>query len=143
MSEELFPGFTDLLQGWVLKKGPARAPQRVAESDVEDLAKASIDTLRQRVTGEAGADWGSLQALTDGWLVQRQKGEKPSPLGEEDFRFLVTFVLEGLSAPRQKAIQLSPLEEVEQESAVTSGDESQIAQEDPFKFAREHLARAL
>ncbi|MBR0558708.1 hypothetical protein [Neokomagataea anthophila] len=137
MSQELLPGFKEMLQGWVLKKGPARAPQRITDADADEIARASIEALHQRVIGEG---WGSLETLTQGWLVQRQKGQKPSPVGEEDFRAFTLLVLRGLSAPQGKAEEGAV---VQAEEEGVEGAESEEVPEDTFRFAREHLARAL
>lgn len=140
MSQELLPGFMDLLQEWVLKKGPARAPQRMTEADVDDVARASIEALHERVIGDG---WGRLEELTQGWLVQRKKGEKPSPLGEDDFRWFVLFVLKGLSTS-QSASDNAEAASLDGDEPSDEGVESEVVRDDdPFRFAREHLARAL
>ena len=138
MSQELLPGLKELLQGWVLKKGPARAPQRITDVDADEIARASIDALHQRVIGEG---WGNLETLTQGWLVQRQKGEQPSSLGEEDFRSFTLLVLRGLSASRGKTEEDSVV--FEGQGAVDTLDQGGTPEHDTFRFAREHLARAL
>ncbi|WP_245642002.1 hypothetical protein [Neokomagataea thailandica] len=120
-----------------MKKAPDRAPQRVTDADVEDIARASIEALHQRVVGDG---WGRLEILTQGWLVQRQKGQKPSALGEEDFRAFTLIVLHGLSAPRGITPVAAHGVEGDEPAEVTAQDGEA---EDMFRFAREHLARAL
>ncbi|EHH68225.1 hypothetical protein GMO_15750 [Gluconobacter morbifer G707] len=73
-------------------------------------------------------DWQELRALTASWLVQRSRGKAPSPLGEEDFRTIVGIVQDPLSG-----------------SGIPDADEtsSPPLSDDPYHYAREHLARCL
>ena len=64
MSFEILPGLRDIVQSWVVKKEVSLPPRRLTDEDIEVLAKASIETLKQRAVGELASEWGSLQNLT-------------------------------------------------------------------------------
>lgn len=139
MSFEMLPGLHDIVHRWVVKKDTSLMPQRLNEEDVEALAKATIETLKQRAVGEPVSEWGALQALTAKWIVQRERGQMPFALTTSDFENFVRLALEGFLMPvevpveQQDASQIVP-EELQKTAAPDA---------DAFRFAREHLARCL
>lgn len=66
-----------MTRDWIVKTGPA-APRPLA--DVEYTALASCL--------EQGNAAGELRNLTRGWIIQRMKGARPSPLTEEEIVLL-------------------------------------------------------
>jgi len=155
MPAELLPGLGHLLQGWVVKKTSSLAPQRLTCDEVEQLAAASIETLAQKALGEVHQEWGSLADLTQGWIVQRVQGTAPSVLGAEDYRQLVRYALEcftqrdsGTELPSQEtgtSVQdLIANENIDENEVLPDGRNVRaVLMEDPFYFAREHLALSL
>lgn len=164
MSVEILPALHALAEGWVVKKDPSIPPQRLVPEDFDQLARASVETMIQRALGYEGSEWGSLERLTRGWVVQRERGEAPAPLNDHDYRKLVRFVLEGLAQDRipgkdsksgknpDATSNEVPLTTPEALLAyVPETDErlpdgrliADVLKEDPFYFAREHLAQSL
>ncbi|WP_215750062.1 MULTISPECIES: hypothetical protein [unclassified Gluconobacter] len=136
MSGEMLPGLAVLVEGWVIKKDATLAPQRMTSDDIEDLAKATVETLKERALGDVENGWGSLQALTSGWVVQRERGKVPTSLGKEDFRKFVMLALEGMAQQSSGASVLG--DDVDEVSI-----EDEAPSLDAFRFAREHLQRCL
>jgi len=139
MSFEILPGLRDIVQSWVVKKEVSLSPRRLTEEDIDVLAKASIETLKQRAVGEQASEWGNLQTLTTSWIVQRQRGHIPFSLTSEEYRMFVELALKGLLTPvRVIEASQNPVE-------VSDGmsQDTVILDEDAFRFAREHLARCL
>jgi len=136
MSGEMLPGLAVLVEGWVIKKDATLAPQRMTSDDIQDLAKATVETLKERALGDVENGWGSLQTLTGGWVVQRERGKVPTPLGKEDFRKFVMLALEGMAQQSSGASVLS--DDVDEVSI-----EDEAPSLDAFRFAREHLQRCL
>lgn len=139
MSFEILPGLRDIVQSWVVKKEVSLPPRRLTDEDIEVLAKASIETLKQRAVGELASEWGSLQNLTASWIVQRQKGQIPFPLKTEEYRMFVELALRGLLTPVRVIEAPQNPGEVSDEMS----QEAVVLEEDAFRFAREHLARCL
>ncbi|GAD10192.1 hypothetical protein GFGA_1d0655 [Gluconobacter frateurii NBRC 103465] len=139
MSFEILPGLRDIVQSWVVKKEVFLPPRRLTDEDIEVLAKASIETLKQRAVGELASEWGSLQTLTASWIVQRQRGQIPFPLRSEEYRVFVELALKGLLTP-VRVIE-APQNPVEVSDGMSQ--DAVLLDEDAFRFAREHLARCL
>lgn len=136
MSGEMLPGLAVLVEGWVIKKDATLAPQRMTSDDIQDLAKATVETLKERALGDVENGWGSLQTLTGGWVVQRERGKVPTPLSKEDFRKFVMLALEGMAQQSSGSSVLS--DDVDDVSL-----EDEAPSPDAFRFAREHLRRCL
>lgn len=161
MSVEILPALRALVDGWVVKTSTSTPPQRLTSQELDMLARASIETLTQRALGTADGEWGSLEEVTRGWVVQRQRGDTPGPLGEEEYRKFVKFVLDGLSRARPTSSPQGEGGDQEAEQAQAAGDEladytpetddvlpdgrrvADVLRDDPFYFAREHLALSL
>lgn len=161
MSVEVLPALRALVHGWVVKKSTATPPQRLAADDLDRLARASIETLTQRALGTEDGEWGSLEEVTRGWVVQRSRGDTPGPMVADDYRQFVRFVLEGLS--REQPVGTSTTTDIDGDGLEkSSGGEdlssyapetdellpdgrrvADVLREDPFYFAREHLALSL
>ncbi|QHI95023.1 hypothetical protein GT348_00685 [Aristophania vespae] len=150
MSLEILPALRLLVEHWVVKKAPSVPPGKLTPEDLDQLSKASIETLSQRALGTEANEWGSLETLTRGWVVQRQRGEMPTPLVEDDFRRFVRFVLEGF-AKQELTTGTEPTSMTELESFIPKKDivlpdgrkVIDVLKDDPFYFAREHLAQSL
>lgn len=139
MSFEMLPGLRDIVHRWVVKKDPTQMPLRLTDEDIEALAKASIETLRQRAVGGQASEWGNLQKLTGSWIVQRERGQMPFALTTEELQGFVRLALEGLVTPvrvpsERQDIPESPTEVIRNIETLDM---------DAFRFAREHLARCL
>lgn len=159
MSVEILPALRTLVDGWVVKKTTSAPPQRLAADDLDLLARASIETLTQRALGTEDGEWGSLEEVTRGWVVQRRRGDTPGPMVADDYRQFVRFVLEGLARERPAASSDdAATADFEQQSAgedlsvyAPESDDvlpdgrrvTDVLREDPFYFAREHLALSL
>lgn len=160
MSVEILPALRALVDGWVVKKSTSTPPQRLTSEELDMLARASIETLTQRALGIADGEWGSLEEVTRGWVVQRQRGDTPGPLGEEEYRQFVKFVLEGLSRARPTSSQGEEGDQGAEQAQAADDDladytpetddvlpdgrrVADVLREDPFYFAREHLALSL
>ncbi|WP_202405250.1 hypothetical protein [Saccharibacter sp. 17.LH.SD] len=156
MSVEVLPALRSLVESWVVKKTPSTPPRKLSADDLDQLARASIETLAQRALGTIDGEWGSLEELTQGWVVQRYRGATPGPLVEDDFRHCVRFVLEGLSRERPtdksqpSGEGVSAADEAlstfvpETDDVLPDGRKvADVLREDPFYFAREHLALSL
>lgn len=139
MSSEMLPGLRSLVHFWIVKKDPAQMPERLTDKDIEAIAKVSLDTLNQREAGQPESEWESLQKLTSGWIVQRERGQIPFPLTAEDFGKFLHLAEEGSQSlgHGSNSENIVPNEEAEVAEA------SQLPEIDPFRFAREHLARCL
>lgn len=138
MSGEMLPGLAVLVEGWVIKKDATLAPQRMTSDEIQDLAKATVETLKERALGDVENGWGSLQTLTGGWIVQRERGKVPAPLGKEDFRKFLMLALEGMARPLKSIASNHATVDSEVVEEETLSPEA-----DAFRFAREHLQRCL
>lgn len=150
MSVEILPALRVMVEHWVVKKAPSVPPEKLSPEDLNQLSMAAIETLSQRALGLETSAWGPLETVTQGWLVQRKKGEAPTPMGVDDFRRLVRFVLEGFSKQsvmtEEGAKSLADLADFGSKSEEVLPDGRRVAdvlKEDPFFFAREHLAQSL
>ncbi|KXV32902.1 hypothetical protein [Gluconobacter thailandicus] len=139
MSFEVLPGLRNIVHHWVVKKNSTLLPERLTDKDIDDLAKASIETLRQRALGDVSSEWGSLQVLTSGWIVQRERGQIPFALTTDDFRSFVKLALEGFLTP----VGIPEESQDVSEDAPKFLDKADSINIDAFRFAREHLARCL
>ncbi|MDF7673412.1 hypothetical protein PT277_00680 [Acetobacteraceae bacterium ESL0709] len=150
MPAEILPALRLMVEHWVVKKAPSVPPEKLTSEDLNHLARAAIETLSQRALGIASSAWGPLETVTRGWIVQRQKGEAPAPMGEDDFRRLVRFVLEGFSnqpvttedGPKSAA-DLAAFGAKSEETLPDGRRVADLLAKDPFFFAREHLAQSL
>lgn len=161
---EILPALRSIVDGWVIKKSPSMPPQKITSDDLDALAQASIETLTQRAFGTADGEWGRLEELTRGWIVQRQRGGTPGPMEADDFRQFIRFVFEGMTRERSGGVNDTqghtrsdtqaaeqPLEEQDLSVYLPESDEvlpdgrriTDVLREDPFYFAREHLAMSL
>ncbi|QDH15227.1 hypothetical protein E3E11_04460 [Oecophyllibacter saccharovorans] len=170
---DLTPGLRELVENWVVKTTPDHPPHRLTAEELAALARASVETMAARALGfeeqpessseapenepEAAADerdglappWGALERLTSDWLVQRERGTRPTPLSTADYRSFVRLVLKGLSCrpdARQRAEMAESLTQWIPESLATLPDGRQVEEvlkEDPLYFARQHLRASL
>ncbi|AFW01068.1 hypothetical protein BAR24_01715 [Gluconobacter oxydans] len=139
MSFEMLPGLHDIVHRWVVKKDTSLMPQRLSEEDINALAKASIETLKQRALGDLTLEWGSLQELTSSWIVQRERGQIPFSLTTEEFRSFIKLALEGFLTPVRIPLESQDISE----TILETRPEAEALDVDAFRFAREHLARCL
>lgn len=147
----MVPGLDDFIKEWVVKKDTATPPRKLTEAEKIALGRASVETMAARALGEEEAEtpWGALERMTRGWIVQRARGVRPTPLGPEDFRQFVRFVLEGLTQSvdlEERAALAETLTPFVPEIPDSLPDGRKIAdvlREDPMYFAREHLKACL
>ncbi|MCK8637827.1 hypothetical protein CO583_09050 [Parasaccharibacter sp. TMW2.1882] len=169
--------FQALVAGWIVKKSPSSAPQRLTEEDFAQLEDAA---WRSWWAGQAGAEENPaekamLKSVTEGWIVQRERGGIPGPLGEEDFRAIMNSLKpervppavpepvveaepEAVSEPDQPVLQPLPADaNIKDWRADYMPDDlgagndvlpdgravRDVLKEDPFYFARLHLALSL
>lgn len=147
MSVEILPVLRAMTEGWIVKKHSLDSPHPLSSEDLNEIAGAALDCLRERALGLADMEWGSLEKLTTAWVVQRKKGGPPSSFTQEDYRKLIGFILEGLVRnpnisevqPENLAIYVPDTDEELEDGRLVAD----VLKEDPFYFAREHLARSL
>lgn len=147
MPVEILPALRAMTEGWVVKKSPSVPPQALLSEDLNEITSAALATLKERALGLEDAEWGSLERLTSGWIVQRKKGGAPSSFTIDDYRTILRFILEGLTRnPDVAEVQAENLELYLPDTDEKLPDGRfirDVLREDPFYFAREHLALSL
>ncbi len=160
-----------LVAGWIVKKSPSSAPQRLTAEDCAQLEDAAWRSWWATQAGPEGdpAEKAMLQTVTEGWIVQRERGGMPGHLLEEDFKAITN----SLKPERVSPTVPEPVVENEPEPPVapvlpTDADiedwradympddlgagnnvlpdgraVKDVLKEDPFYFARLHLALSL
>lgn len=166
-----------LVAGWIVKKSPSSAPQRLTAEDRAQLEDAAWRSWWATQAGPEGdpAEKAMLQTVTEGWIVQRERGGMPGHLLEDDFKAItnslkqervppavpepvVESVPEAPSEPEQPITPVLPADaKVEDWRADYMPDDlgagnnvlpdgravKDVLKEDPFYFARLHLALSL